>query len=553
MTGPLVFGQPPADNSLFYGDCLDWMRRWPDNCVNLIYLDPPFNSKQDYNMLYSAQVAGDAQYRAFADTWVWDDAAADRLDGYMGAIARPAHNAIAGLNRMLGQSGMLAYLTYMAERLEECWRLLAPTGGIYLHCDPTASHYLKAVMDGIFGAGNFRSEIIWKRTYAHGRALRWGPVHDVLLFYSKTDKWTWNRTYQAYDPFYVEKNYRHKDKHGRYRHVTLDGPGTRGGPSGLPWRGVDPTVAGRHWEVPPDRALPPWINLPDGYPHMTVQERLDVLDEQGLIYWPPKGTKPSYRRYLSVAPGNQIQDVVTDISAIGARAAERLGYPTQKPRALLERIIEASSNKGDLVLDPFCGCGTAVDAAQRLGRRWIGVDISSFAVDVMLERLGDRTIPVYGIPYDLHSARRMAADDPFGFETWAVNRLRGFVPNTKQVADGGIDGRAHLAVQPDDWKSRLALAQVKGGKHHPIDGLRAFSSVVDRRKAALGCYITVEPFNTASARKVATSPSTIHVGGYPYQRFHRWSIADYFDERPPPLPPMNNPYTGKPMAQGELF
>ncbi len=230
-----------------------------------------------------------------------------------------------------------------------------------------------------------------------------------------------------------------------------------------------------------------------------------------------------------------------------------MGYPTQKPLALLDRIIRASSNKGDLVLDPFCGCGTAVDAARSLGRRWIGIDISSFAVDVMLQRLGDRTIPVYGIPYDMHSARRMASDDPFGFESWAVSRLRGFVPNTKQVADGGVDGRARLAVQPDDWNTLLASAQVKGGKHTPIDGLRAFSSVTDQRRAALGCYITVDPFDTESARRVRPRPSKIHIGGYPYRRLNRWSIADYFDERPPQLPPMNNPYTGKPMTQGALF
>ena len=526
MTAPLTFGQPPTDNALYYGDCLDWMREWQSETVDLIYLDPPFNSKQDYNMLYSADVAGDAQYRAFADTWVWDDAAADRygkFDGQVGAVAR----TIRGLCRMLGECGMLAYLTYMAERLVECHRLLKPTGSIYLHCDPTASHYLKTLMDSIFGSENFRNELVWKRFNFHADAKRkFGALTDRLLFYGSTSaSHPINRVRVPYSKAYVETKFQRRDKSGRrYRLENLNAPGGRG--PVYEFCGIT-----RPWRM--------------------IEDKMRALDAQGRIY--KDSRVPQLIRFLDEMPGQAVGDLWADIPPINPRAKERLGYPTQKPLALLERIIRASSNKGDLVLDPFCGCGTAVDGARGLGRRWIGIDISSFAVDVMLQRLGDRTIPVYGIPYDLHSARRMATDDPFGFESWAVSRLRGFVPNTKQVADGGIDGRARLAVKPDDWTSRLALAQVKGGKYHPIDGLRAFSSVVDSRKAALGCYITVEPFDTDSARKVFTNPSKIHVGGYPYRRFNRWSIADYFDERSPPLPPMNNPYTGKPMAQGVLF
>ena len=542
----------PTDDALYYGDCLDWMDKWDSGIVDLIYLDPPFNSKQNYNMLFAAEGGGDAQWRAFGDTWVWDQAAAQRLDSYLGAVAKLGHRAIDGLYRILGECGMMAYLTYMTERLVACHRLLTPSGSIYLHCDPTASHYLKAVMDDIFGAHNFRSEIIWKRTYAHGRALRWGPVHDVLFFYTKTDKWTWNRIYQPYDTVYIEKNYRYEDKDGKYRHVTLDGPGTRGGPSGQPWRGVDPTPDGRHWEVPPDRALPPWVKLPTRYVEMTVQERLDVLDEQGVIYWPPRGTKPSYKRYLAVAEGNQIQDVVTDIGAIGSRATERLGYPTQKPVALLDRIIKASSNRGDLVLDPFCGCGTTVAAANALGRRWVGIDIDSHAIEVMLLRLGNRMIPTYGIPADYLSAARLANNDPFGFETWAVQRAPGFAPNIRQVGDGGIDGRGTLAVRPDDWPTRLALAQVKGGKRPAVEGLRAFCGVAGRKRAAVGCYITLDPIQSPKARADAWL-GEIHVSGVRYDRMHLWSIAEHFEDRLPRLPPMNNPYTGKPMMQGVLF
>ena len=484
MIAPLQFGQPPADNALYYGDCLEWMRKWDSESVDLVYLDPPFNSNANYNMLYSTEIAGDAQYRAFVDTWVWDDAAADRyarFDGQVGNVAR----AIRGMRQILGESGMLAYLTYMAERLVECHRLLKPGGSLWLHCDPTASHPLKMLLDTICGAGRFRNEVIWcYPPKGRGPAAAFHRKHDVLLFYSKSPD---------------------------AAAVTFHRPYT-------------PLVEG-------------------------ARAKFSKTDSSGRRYKDFKGS----RTYLDESQGRPVPSWWTDIALAGQSRTEYLGYETQKPVKLLRRIIEVSSNPGDLVLDPFCGCGTAVDAARSLGRRWIGIDISSFAVDVMLQRLKDQTIPVYGIPYDLHSARRMANDDPFGFESWAVGRLRGFVPNTKQVADGGIDGRARLAVQPDDWQSRLALAQVKGGKHHPIDGLRAFSSVVDQSKAALGCYITLDRFSTHSARKVITTPAKIHVGGYPYLRFNRWSIADYFDERTPSLPMMSNPYTGKPMSQEQLF
>ena len=526
------------------------MRRWDDGCVDLIYLDPPFNSKTDYNVLYSANGAGDAQFRAFSDTWTWDSDAADRLDRYESAIGRRAHNAIMGLHRMLGPSGMLAYLTYMAERLEECHRLLKPTGSIYLHCDPTASHGLKLVMDDIFGPGNFRNEIVWKRTYSHGGARRWGPIHDILLFYSVSDAYQWNRVHQAYDPSYVAKYYRLRDKKGRYQLVSLTGAGTRNGASGQPWRGVNPTQAGRHWAVPAGALA---NVLEDHDPSkLSVQQKLDALDAAGLIYWPPKGKTPRQKRYLSEAPGVQIQDVVADIGPI-ARGSEYLGYPTQEPLALLERIIEASSNEGDMILDPFCGCGTAIDAAHHMGRHWAGIDISSFAIDLIRgKRLKDKTIPVKGIPYDLASAIKLAREQPFNFESWAVTRLPGFAPNTKQVADGGVDGRATLAHKPDDHPSRLALAQVKGGKFS-LSALRDFIGVTERDKAALGYFVTLEPVQTKAAKKAVANTGRIRVAGYPYRRTHLWPISDYFDERLPPMPIMADPYSGKPLEQGTLF
>ena len=554
MTVPLTFGQPPTDNTLYFGDCLDWMSKWDSESVDLVYLDPPFNSKQNYNLLYS-DVPGDAQAKAFEDTWLWDDSAEgryERFDGLIGPLAR----TVRGLMRCLGRSGMLAYLTYMAERLEECHRLLKPTGSIYLHCDPTASHYLKAVMDAVFGARNFRNEIIWKRTGAHGGARRWGPIHDVILFYTRSDDWVWNRTYQSYDPSYVEKNYRHQDKHGRYRHVTLDGSGTRTGSSGGPWRGVNPTRDGRHWAVPSARAFPQWVTFPDGYAQMTVQERLDVLDDMGLVYWPIRGTKPHYKRYLDVGKGNQIQDVISDIGPIGSRAAERLGYPTQKPISLLERIVKASSNPGDLVLDPFCGCGTTIEAAERLGRRWAGIDISLHAVNVIRKvRMPDTAIAVNGIPTDMYSARHHARHSPFRFEQWAVECIPGFVANTKQRGDGGVDGWGRLAVRPQGNLSRTAVAQVKGGKWK-VDSLKAFCTVTQQRRAAVGCFITLDRLKVPSARQIRSQMGHIEVAGNKYQRMSLWSIEQYFDGEthgPRGLPMLMNVRTGKPMNQESLF
>ena len=244
---------------------------------------------------------------------------------------------------------------------------------------------------------------------------------------------------------------------------------------------------------------------------------------------------------------------IWDIPYINSQANERMGYPTQKPLALLERIIKASSNKGDIVLDPFCGCGTTVEAAKNLNRQFMGIDISSFAIDLVRDRrLKNHSIPVHGIPQDLRSAEKLAREKPFDFESWAITRLPGFVPNTKQVADGGIDGRAKIARKADNWDSKDALAQVKGGKFS-LSGLRDFIGVTDRKKAALGCYVTLNPVNTPSAREVITGLGKISVDSYPYPRMQTWSIHDYFDDRRPRLPVMNDPYTGKSMEQYELF
>ena len=458
-------------DALYYGDCLDWMQRWDDQSVDLIYLDPPFNSKSDYNVLYSADGAGDAQYRAFSDTWSWDGAAAERFDRISNAVAMASHAAIVGLHEALGESGMLAYLTYMAERLEQMKRLLKPAGSIYLHCDPTASHYLKVVMDGIFMHRNFRSEIVWQRTSSRNDANRWGAVHDTILFYSKGDNFCWNATFQPHNEEYVKKFYRHKDARGTYRQDHIIRTASMGERPNLAYeyKGYTPRWGWR-----------------------TVREKLKDLDRDNRIEWSTSG-RPYLKRYLHEQAGTPVRDVITDIPPISGHAKENMGYPTQKPITLLERIIEASSNKGDIVLDPFCGCGTAIDAARRLGRRWVGIDISSFAIDMIRERrLKDIRVQAYGIPADFAGAQKLAQERPFAFESWAVMRLPGFAPNTKQHGDGGVDGRATLAVPPDDGSSKLALAQVKGGKFQ-LSHFRDFNHVVDRDKAAWGCFVTLNP------------------------------------------------------------
>ena len=373
--------------TLYYGDCLDWMRKWPSECVDLIYLDPPFNSNTDYNILFGTENNVPAQMRAFTDTWHWDDKAAVRTNAILNAVAHPAHQVIHGLHVMLGESGMLAYLTYMAERLAEMQRLLKPTGSIYLHCDPYASHYLKAVMDSVFGNGNFRNEIIWGYRTG-GVSKRWfGRKHDVILFYVKSEK---------HAIF-------HRQKERSYS-----------------------------------------TNSPPGF--------------KGIQTF-----KDSHGRAYTMATMRDIWE----INAIGRTSKERLGYPTQKPRALLDRIIKASSNPGDLILDPFAGCGTTIDAAERLDRRWVGVDISSFAIDLVqeyrLKPLGV-TAHIEGIPADLASARRLAELNRFDFESWAIYLVPGLVPNKKKTGDGGIDGRGMMLVEPDNTKSRLVLAQVKSGR-----------------------------------------------------------------------------------------
>jgi DNA modification methylase len=374
---------------LYYGDNLAVLREHiPDESVDLIYLDPPFNSNASYNVLFKAPTGeqSKAQIEAFEDTWHWtaDNGAELAFDQVIKSGNTEAANMLNAIRSFLGQNDMMAYLAMMAVRLLELHRVLKPTGSLYLHCDPVASHYLKILLDSVFDARHFRNEVIWKRTYAHGGADRWGDVHDTILFYSKSDKYTWTRTLQELDQTYIEGKYRFHDERGQYRLVVLTGPGATKGPSGVAWRGYDPTKAGRHWAVPgsaigvlEDQGLA----IPE-----KLHDQLELLYQHAFIRFPQKkgGEQgvPEFKLYLP--KGQPIQDIILDIPPINSQAQERLGYPTQKPVALLERILLASSNEGDIVLDPFCGCGTTVHAAQKPNRRWIGIDITHLVTGTLV-------------------------------------------------------------------------------------------------------------------------------------------------------------------------
>ena len=450
----LEIPQPFRSNHLYYGDNLTIMKGIPTGSVDLIYLDPPFNSNRNYNLIYSRLTGQPVpeQEEAFCDAWEMDPEK-EEMVRRMPIVFRD-YGADEGLIQFwqawIGalrhtNPRLLAYLVYMSYRLFEMRRILKSTGSLYLHCDPTASHYIKVVMDGIFGHGNFQNEITWRRTTIHRDAQRLGRVHDIILFYSKGPRITWNTVFVKHDDGYVNSHYTQKDADGRrYR---LDNATAAGqGPARTFFGQVMEPPLGTHWR---------WS-----------QENINQLAEQGRIVLTRRG-RPSYKRYLDEMKGTPVSDDWADIPPINSQAKERLGYSTQKPLALLQRIIEQSSNPGDVVFDPFCGCGTSVYAAHLAGRRWLGCDIAILSVkivrDVLFKRYGlteGEHYQVSGVPLSVEGAEDLFDRDPRQFQHWAVELAGGFA-TAKFSGDRGVDGRIYFETK-DGLKSMVL--SVKGGK-----------------------------------------------------------------------------------------
>ncbi|MGL6211442.1 MAG: site-specific DNA-methyltransferase [Paracoccaceae bacterium] len=490
-------------NHLYYGDNLGVLRdSIADASVDLIYLDPPFNSNASYNVLFKGPAGTDsaAQIEAFTDTWHWNDSAEAAFGEVMRGGNAAASTMLRAIRSFLGDNDMMAYLAMMAVRLIELHRVLKPTGSLYLHCDPTASHYLKILLDAVFGAVNFQNEIIWKRTSAANNPKRWGPVHDTILFVSKTKSYQWNKIFEiGGEEIFKSHDFIRDDDGNVFRARDLSGSGLRTGDSGKPWRQYDPSQTGRHWAISK-------ASMASAFPELDVsalssQEKLDLLDSKSLVYFPkPKpGTKmPMPRLKLPVDGRIMARDVVTDIPPLNSQAQERLGYPTQKPVALLERILNASSNPGDTVLDPFCGCGTTVHAAQKLGRSWIGIDVTHLAIGLIEKRLRDAfegvAFTTHGVPQDLEGARNMAARGRgdknyyFEFEKWALSLINAQPGNlSKKGADKGIDGNLYFGAKSEG----RGIVSVKAGDNVGVAMIRDLRGVIEREGAGIGVFLTL--------------------------------------------------------------
>ncbi len=462
-------------NKLYFGDNLRILREHiADESVDLIYLDPPFNSKRDYSVLFKTPKGheSDAQITAFEDSWHWGAQAEREYSELLHQPNTDVSKMVIALQDFLGKNDMMAYLTMMANRLLELHRVLKPTGSLYLHCDPTASAYLKIILDGVFGPARFKNEITWKRTSAHNDPKKFGANADTILFYTKTNDYVWNTQYSAHAETYTAR-FRNEDSDGR-KWADFDLTGAGQGPArSFNDKGSISPPSGRHW--------------------MYDQEGIDKLLTANKIYWTRTGM-PRLKVYLDETEGVPLQAVWDDIFPVNSQAQERLGYPTQKPLALLERIIKASSNEGDVVLDPFCGCGTAVHAAQKLGRQWIGIDITHLAISLIEKRLRDAfpniEFSVEGTPKDLDGARKLAELDKYEFQYWACTLVNAQpAQNKKKGADKGIDGL--IFIHDDKSGAKKVLVNVKGGENVSVTMIRDFAHVIDREKAAIGLFVSL--------------------------------------------------------------
>jgi site-specific DNA-methyltransferase (adenine-specific) len=527
-----------TENTLFYGDNLDILRDYLiDECVDLVYLDPPFNSNRNYNVLFKDEqgLDSEAQIVAFEDTWHWGP---ETEHAYYHLITHGPDKVASMMTAMRGFVGtnqMMAYLTMMTARLIELHRVLKPTGSLYLHCDPTASHYLKIIMDTIFGPDKFGNEIIWKRAetvkgnFGQGSKL-WGVNTDTLLFYRKSEANSFNPLFNEYSGEYVNNFYKHVEPGtGRkYQLISMTGPG--GAAKGNPQYEVMGVT--RYWRY--------------------SKQKMQELIAAGMVVQTSPGAVPRRKLYLDEGKGVSIQSLWDDIPALHSQDAERLGYPTQKPLALLERIIKASSNPGDVVLDPFCGCGTAIAAAQKLDRKWIGIDVTHLSIALQKYRLEDMfpgiTFKVIGEPEDISAARQLAQDDRYKFQWWALSLIRAKPlggqegsKTGKKGSDKGIDGIINFVEDAAD-KSKRVIVQVKSG-HVKSGDVRDLVGTVQRELAAIGVFITLEP-PTKDMRTEAASAGLYHSVGWgkDYSRIQILSIAELLQGADVKMPPQHGTF-----------
>jgi len=518
-------------NTLYYGDNRDILPRYvKDESVDLIYLDPPFKSNQDYNVLFAEQ-SGEksaAQIMAFEDTWHWNAESAKWFEHVVSQGGK-AGDLLVAFHRFLGENDMMAYLANMAPCLVELRRVLKPTGSIYLHCDPTASHYLKLLMDAVFGAKNVRNEIIWRRYKrpkgSQFEARKFGVSTDTLLFYGKTEESRFyiDRVKIPLDEDGIKARFTLSDEKGKYYSGPLLRSSSMGNRPNLVYEYNGFTPGPEGWRM--------------------TREKLEELDQRGDMFWTSGGI-PRRKVRLDDFPGVPVDNLWIDIEAIGSQASERLGYPTQKPEALLERIIKASSNEGDVVLDPFCGCGTAVAVAQKLNRKWIGIDITHLAITLIKKRLRDsfgdeveKQYSVFGEPVDLQGAVELAEQDKYQFQWWALGLVGARPEEQKKGADRGIDGRRTFFEGKDRHPEQI-LISVKGGKTSSPH-VRDLVGTMEREKAALGLLITLnEP--TRDMIKEAASAGFYHseFSGTKHQKVQILTIEKLLEGHKPDLPPI---------------
>jgi adenine specific DNA methylase Mod len=508
-------------NSLYYGDNLDILREHiADESVDLIYLDPPFNSNASYNVLFKAPDGhqSHAQMEAFEDTWHWNETAERAFDDVMQSGNTDAAEMLRAMRSFLHDNDMMAYLAMMAVRFIELHRVLKPTGSLYLHCDPTASHYLKVLLDSVFGKEKFLNEIVWLRTHSHNMKTRgWIRQNDYILYYSKTDEFTFNIQYMEYGAAQLSRF--KPDRDGRLFKAENLTFSTANPARQFEWRGSTPPK-NRSWGAD--------------------KETLEKWYSEGRILLKKDGSPrlDGLKVYLDDTKGKPCGTNWTDVSRIGNTSGERLGYPTQKPLALMERILQASSNEGDVVLDPFCGCGTTVHAAQKLNRQWIGIDVTHLAISLIQKRLRDAfgaiPIEIHGVPRDLDGARALAAQDKYQFQWWAVS-LVDAAPygGKKKGADSGIDG--FIYFKPDGKTTEKAIVSVKGGENVGVPMVRELIQVVNREKAKIGVLITLaEPTAPMKKEAIAEGFYKTEYGDFP--RLQILTVAQLFAGQRPHMP-----------------